>query len=147
MTKKEIKAKLLSYGIEVTLRPRKATLLELLERVEKEHKAGRLTSKVTHMDDIYYACCDTEGNIYQDPPIEKVMEWLTLVGCTVFFGFLLLGVINFYTDIAIPASCRIISNVYNDIWNSIICLVSREKVQLKFYIRSGMIWKGSKRYG
>jgi len=102
MTKKEIKAKLLSYGIEVTLRPRKATLLELLERVEKEHKAGRLTSKVTHMDDIYYACCDTEGNIYQDKPIEKIMEWLTLAGCTIFFGFLLLGVINFYTDIAIP---------------------------------------------
>ena len=55
MTKAEILKELKSYGIEATLRPRKTILLELLERVRKEHKDGTLTSDVPMMDDIYYS--------------------------------------------------------------------------------------------
>jgi len=36
------------------------------------------------------------------PLVNKIMEKLVLGLCAVFFGFLLLGVINFYTDIPIP---------------------------------------------
>ena len=35
MTKREIQAELKKYGIDVTLRPRKSTLVELLERTKK----------------------------------------------------------------------------------------------------------------
>ena len=50
MTKKEIQARLKELGIEVTLRPRKATLLWILEEAEKG------PSDVTFMDDIKEAC-------------------------------------------------------------------------------------------
>jgi len=100
MTKKEIQKVLKErYDIEVTLRPRKATLLHILNNAMEEKEKGMLTSEVSYFDDIYYGC---DMHIKQDPPIEKIMGWIVLLGCGVFFGFLALGVINFYTDIAIP---------------------------------------------
>ena len=54
MTKKEIIAELSKYGIEATLRPRKAILVELLDRVRLEHEKGQLTSPVTCYDDIWF---------------------------------------------------------------------------------------------
>ena len=54
MTKQEIVNELKKYGIEATLRPRKAILVELLERVKEDYKNGKLTDqKVTFLDDIY----------------------------------------------------------------------------------------------
>ena len=52
MTKSEILMELKKYGIEATLRPRKSTLLALLENVKKEDKDGMLTSDVIMFDDL-----------------------------------------------------------------------------------------------
>lgn len=99
MTKKEIQKVLLEeYGIEVTLRPRKATLLHILNNAKEEKKKGMLTSEVLYFDDIYYECgMNKDGKIKQDPPVESIMKWLMLLIVYGFFIMIGLEVINFYT--------------------------------------------------
>lgn len=77
MTKKEIKARLLELGYEVTLRPRKSTLLALLEKAEVMEEAKKI--------------CKPE------PKINGLMAHLTLILCGAFFIMLGLEVVNFYT--------------------------------------------------
>jgi len=77
MTKKEIKARLAELGYEVTLRPRKSTLLALLEKAEVMEMAK--------------STCKPE------PKINGLMAHLTLIGVFAFFIMIGLEVINYYT--------------------------------------------------
>lgn len=83
MTKKEIQKKLKEqFGIEVTLRPRKATLQHILNNAIKDKKENKLTSKVTHLDDIYYTAYP------EYPKDNKVFNGYDLTGRILFYAVL-----------------------------------------------------------
>ena len=96
MTKKEIVMELEKYGIYATLRPRKAILVELLERVKEEHKKGQLTSDVAFMDDVYYACNPKKVD-WASLIMGKIVVW----GAIGFLVTILIGAIGNLLDLPI----------------------------------------------
>ena len=79
MTKKEIKARLHELGYEVTLRPRKSTLLALLEKAEVMEMAKKT--------------CEVK----KEPMVNGLMAHLMLIIVYSFFIMIGLEVINYYT--------------------------------------------------
>ena len=94
LTKKEIIEELKKYDIHATLRPRKAILVNLLERVREEHKKGVLTSKVTHMDDIYYHCEKELDPRKPEGILDRFMGGILLVITKVFIAIIALEFLN-----------------------------------------------------
>jgi len=84
MTKKEIQKELAELGIEVTLRPRKATLLWMLEEARKD------ASDVTFMDDIKEVCDPKKPEGFLD----KFMGGVLLLLTKVFIAIIALEFLN-----------------------------------------------------
>ena len=89
LTKREILKELKKFGIDATLRPRKAVLVELLERVKKDHKEKKLkNNKVTFLDDVYEAC--------KICPKMETSNLIMIVCCVILLSFFVLAALGVF---------------------------------------------------